>query len=191
EARAYVVFHPESLPNGDNALVVDELAYLDADALFGLFHLFYNLNAQYKSLRWSAPAWLPFSTMFADPYQVRQALDGRHMMMVRVVNVAEALRQMRKPEGRGRFTLAVADPQLTENTGSFTVQYENGLTQVERDLQTNPDLTLSVQALALLVTGSVSWESFRFCHPGYTLHGNADTLAKVFTSRPCLMLNGF
>ncbi|HML49664.1 MAG TPA: sterol carrier protein domain-containing protein, partial [Clostridia bacterium] len=124
-----------------------------------------------------------------EPYDVtiRTAPGG----MLRVVDVAGALRRMRRPERTARFTLAVTDPALPENNGAFRVVLDGSEAEVIREDAAAPDLATDIPTLTQLICGSRSPAQLLQSGANLTVTGNLETLSRVFVPRPIHMVEGF
>ena len=111
--------------------------------------------------------------------------------MARVMNVEAALQHMRAPAGQGSFTLRVADPQLAQNNAVFRVEYSGGETLAQPS-QAEPDMAVTIQALARLLLGTVSLdEPSAALLPGLELYNPRAELLRAFPRKAMLISEYF
>lgn len=188
ETRAYVVYKTQS-ENNENLLYVTDMAWLDKEGLLGLFSLFCALDSRYQSVDFRIPDQMDPYALLPEPYDVSLKLSPA--VMVRIVNVERALSLMRRPIEPCQVVLDVRDEQLAENNAVFVVRYDHSGVSVARDPQAAPDVSLSIQALTQWVGGSHGPGIWPAPQGQADIHGNAQTLAKVFTPRPIYLVEPF
>lgn len=188
KTRAYVLYslHRES---EDNVLAVEDMAWLDAEALAGLLGLFRALDSSYRRVKMRVPAWVDPFRLVEEPYEV--SLRTTPSGMLRVVDVAGALQRMRRPERIARFTLGVTDPVLPENNGVFRVVLDGAEAEVIKESKAAPDMTTDIQTLTQLICGSHTPAQLLQSGANLTVKDNLETLSRVFTTRPIHMVEGF
>lgn len=108
--------------------------------------------------------------------------------MLRVVNVETALRLCRA-NGAGQVKIAVDDPQLAQNTGTWLLEFSGGENRVSRTEEA-PDISMPVSAFGPLICGCRGAEELPLIPAVQVLNGDAP-LASVFYRKPCHMLNLF
>lgn len=110
--------------------------------------------------------------------------------MARVINVKRALELKRHTEG-DCYTLCVKDADIPENDGVFQVRCENGMVSVQKTPQLiQADLTVDVRELAQLLLGTLSLEQILY-KPDVQLHGNLQTLQRVYPRRQVFLTDHF
>jgi predicted acetyltransferase len=180
--RGYIKYQHESSNDGAQ-MNVQELAFTDRDALYGVLSLVGGLNAQFKTFMWPMPTFLEVSDFLPiNLWDIHQKIVPRDM--TRIVNVKTALELMRRPAGEGSWVVEVTDTVIPANQGRFLVEYGpegNRVTVTKKDA----DIHCDIPALSQLVTGYRTLENaLRTRQTGLAVSGNRETLDKVFTLRP-------
>jgi predicted acetyltransferase len=99
----------------------------------------------------------PVADLLPDPRQWR--VGGIYdQLMLRVVDVAAAL-EARGYDADGRLVVQVTDPVLPAQEGCYALEVTAGVGRCRR-VDDAPDLSLSVQALAMTYLGDRSWRRF-------------------------------
>jgi predicted acetyltransferase len=180
--RSYIKYQDQTAGNG-HIMAVAELAFTDREGLYGILGLVKGLATQFKEFKWAMPTFLDPTDLVSGLWDMNQRLVPRDM--TRIINVAEALRLMRRPPGEGAYTLEVTgDPYIGANRGRWRVEFGAGESRVSTTMA-EPDLCCDIPSLSQLVTGYRSLENaLRTRKAGLELRGNRETLGRVFTPRP-------
>jgi len=174
--------YEDKLEDGDHIMYVWELAFTDRDALYGVLSIVSGLAAQFENFRWLMPTFLEAADFIDEVNELEQTIIPRDM--TRVINVKAALEKMRRPGGEGRYVIAVNDEMIAANSGSYLVEFTSNESRVTRTKK-EADISCDIPALSQLVTGCRSLENaLRTRQSGFEVHGNIETLKKVFTARP-------
>lgn len=160
---------------------------LDAEAYAAMFSFIRRtFAADYRTLRLDTPGCVDLRSFFAEHNKVECSL--RYNGMLRVVNVEAALRLCRTA-GSGRVKIAVDDPQLAQNTGTWLLEFSGGENRVSRTEEA-PDISMPVSAFGPLICGCRGAEELPLIPAVQVLNGDAP-LASVFYRKPCHILNLF
>lgn len=159
-------------------LVVSDVAWRD-EAGFAQLMGFLARAASDTTLHIRLPEDAPLLLLAQEPYDVSYKTESTPM--ARVLDVGRALSLMKHPESAA-YSLFVRDEFLPENDGAYTVESNGGETIVRR-AGIQPDLELSVQLFAQLACGSIDLRAALF-RPDVRLHGNRETLERVFVRKP-------
>jgi predicted acetyltransferase len=166
----------------DNMMQVSDLAFVDRDALYGVLSIAGVMDAQFQVFQWLMPTFLDPADFVRGIWDIEQQIIPRDM--TRVVNVRAALEKMRRPTGEGAYIIGVSDEFISTNQGRFLVEYSPDETRVSIT-QKEPDISCDIPVLSQLITGYRTLESaLRTRQTGLEIHGNKETLARVFTQRP-------
>lgn len=187
---AYCMFRPEQ-PGGmftPRTAVLTDYAYVDAAALWALLGFLYKLSAQYSHVQLEASSDFALPTLLAEPDDV--AVSHVHHSMARMLDVAQALRLMRHPQGSGSYSLCVQDDFLPVNSGVYRVAYGPQGVEVNHSGDGAADLSLSVQTLAQMCLGYIDLDMATL-KQDVCLAGNEDTLARVFIRKPMFLTDRF
>lgn len=188
ETRAYVLYGIRNEPEG-TLLVVEDMAWMDAEGLAGLLGLFRALDSKFRRMELRVPEGLDPFWLVEEPYDV--SLKTVPSAMLRVVDAADALRRMRRPERPARFTLSITDPVLPENNGTFRVCLDAETAEVVREDVAAPDMAADIQTLTQLICGSHSPAQLLTSGANLRVADNLETLARVFTPRPMHLVEYF
>ena len=184
---AYVILTTEDAPAPQGKTgKIRELAFTNPSALTQALGFLYRLAAQYNCFTLSLPKDLPLAALLPESYQLSLSLGEQPM--ARIINVEKAL-ALKAPGSGEKYTLAVADALLPENSGVFQVT-GGAAPAVERLPEGSPaDLSLDIGALTQLCLGFLSLDELLF-KPGVVLNSNQDLLKKAFP-KGAVFLNEF
>ena len=181
---AYLIF--QDIRN-DPAAILDvlDLAWDGREGLYAILGFLARFTADYGTIRMFLPASIELLSVIQSPraYDIRQT--ARQDYMIRAVNVRKLLEVLRKPEGCAFVVRVEGDAQIPENNGTWEVQ-GNTVQATDRE----PDLTVSVQAIGQMAAGGVSLDEAMY-RPDVSVHGNTETLRKVFVRKPILVEEHF
>jgi predicted acetyltransferase len=180
--RSYIKYQDQTAGDG-HVMAVAELAFTDREGLYGVLGLVKGLATQFKEFKWAMPTFLDPTDLVSGLWGMNQRLAPRDM--TRIINVAQALRLMRRPPGEGAYTLEVTDdPYIGANRGRWRVEFGAGESRVSATTA-EPDLCCDIPSLSQLITGYRSLENaLRTRMAGLELRGSRETLGRVFTPRP-------
>jgi predicted acetyltransferase len=180
-ARSYIQYK-DVLEDGDHNMSVTELAFIDMKGLYGALGIVSGLSAQFENFKWLMPTFIDPFDFIGDAWSVEQEIRPRDM--TRVVNVKTALELMRRPCGEGEYVIEVKDENISANSGKYLVQFGADGTKVSMSKK-DADLSCDILTLSQLVTGYRTLENALYSRrEGLIVHGNLETLKRVFTRRP-------
>jgi len=181
KARSYIKYQ-DLLEGEDHNMSVKELAFIDRKGLYGALGIAGCLSAQFENFEWLMPTFIDPFDFAGDAYSIEQEIKPRDM--TRVVNVKAALELMRRPDGEGGYVIEVEDENITANSGKYLVQFGKEGVKVSTAKKA-ADLSCDIHTLSQLVTGYRSLENALYSRrDGLEIHGNLETLKRVFTQRP-------
>ncbi len=180
EDIAYAVLRPRRVAEFQILMRVEDMAFVDRDALHTLLGFLHKLSAQCEHFWMEVPGDFELSALIDEAYDVE--IESLSRKMARVVNVPEALRMMRHPAGVGTYTVRVTDDFLAENDGAYRVTYGPEGVRVEKGEFAACDLDVTVQTLAQLCLGYLSLDMAAL-KKGVTVR-NARALEGVFVWKP-------
>ncbi|MDR1374343.1 MAG: sterol carrier protein domain-containing protein, partial [Treponema sp.] len=180
--RSYIKYQDQAAGD-EHIMSVQELAFTDREALYGVLGLVKGLATQFRKFKWLMPAFLDPADLVDNPWELAQRCLPRDM--TRIINVKRALELMRRPCGEGSYTLEVADdPFIPANKGRWRVEFGKEGSRVS-STNAEPDLLCDIPALSQVVTGYRTLENaLRTRRAGLELRANRETLDRVFTWRP-------
>ncbi|MTI94036.1 MAG: GNAT family N-acetyltransferase [Firmicutes bacterium] len=131
-------------------LVVHDIFWASANAMWGMFRLLANHDAQAEKVAFrQLPSNHPLPILLGDQYQDFRL---KPLIMARIVDVERLLAALDWPIVSGRICLQVADRHAPWNNGMFTLSFTEGSCAVSRN-GGRPDLELGIEQLTQLVTG--------------------------------------
>jgi len=181
KSRSYIKYQ-DLLEDGEHNMSVKELAFIDKKGLYGALGIVGGLSAQFKNFVWLMPTFIDPFDFIDDAWSVEQEIRPRDM--TRVVNVKTALELMRRPQSEGEYVIEVEDKNISVNSGKYLVQFAQDGVKVSMTKK-DADLSCDIQTLSQLVTGYRTLENALYSRcKGLDVHGNLETLKRVFTLRP-------
>lgn len=185
---AYVVLAAEDADANSKTGHVREIAFNRPQGLHDVLGLLYRFAAQYKTIRLHLPDDVPLTSLLHESYDLRGSWHNQQM--TRVINVQKALELKSHFDGAA-YTLRVRDDGLPENDGVFAVRCENGIVSVCRGKETDAaDMTVDVRTLAQLLLGFLPMDEALY-KMDVQVHGNFDTLRRVFVRRSVFLTDHF
>ena len=195
----YVLYNSENQPCGyikynvnkktfDNKdMVINELIWLDFEALSGIFSFISGHAPQYRNVKWRAPEFIDLKLLFPEPYTIecQELTNG----MNRIVNVKKCLELLEVPEQSGDIVIEVVDDFLSKNSGKYRVIWLNGSLEVTKS-QKDADLICDIQSLSQLATG-FSTPKRLYCLNKVKLSGDAIAVERLFTRKDLYINDGF
>jgi predicted acetyltransferase len=154
----YLVYTIESGDDG-RAIDISELAAVDVDALLALLAFCADHDSQVQQVELRVSETVPIRELARDPDEIETTIENGPM--VRIVDVAETLSSLSVPGVDASLTLAVDDPLVDWNDGTFALEAADGRLSCERldaatDADADPDAAIDVAALSQLAVGSRS-----------------------------------
>ena len=183
--RGYISWVPATDADGDSVLDVKRLGYVDREGLLAMLTLMRRLAADHSHALLRLPCDVSLKGVLPEWRlgRVRRTVETRGM--VRAVNV-EGLLRIARTRGSGRLTVAVEDPVIPENDGTFQVTFDGAGTNDVRRTDRAPDVRMTIQAFSRMICGledgvDPQWQ------PGVTLLGDRREAEKLFFRKPCFI----
>ncbi len=177
---AYLLYTDNAGPDGVCTAEVEQLEFVDDQALLCALGFLYRLRARYQYIRFQLPSDISFLRLLPEPKNADLML--RSYGMARILNVETAILSMRHPKSGGQYVLCVHDGMIPDNEGVYTVTYADNV-MVEKKPERAPDLSLDIGTLTQLVLG-YSTLAEALIKTGVEVHGNEQTLSEVFIKKP-------
>lgn len=182
--KAYLIF--QDIRNDPAAILsVLDLAWEGREGLYAILGFLSRFTADYGTIRIFLPRSIELLSVVQSPrvYDIRQT--ARQDYMIRAINVRQLLEMIQKPD-ESRFVIRVeGDMQIPENNGIWEVSGDGAAAS-----ETEPDLSVSIQAFGQLVAGSVSLDEAMY-RPDVEVKSNQDLLRRVFFRRPIMVQEHF
>lgn len=180
---AYVQFADDRTPSG-SILAVWDLAFEGRRGFEAILGFLARFELDYDTIELWLPTETELLTLIRSPRSSEIAKRTRDNLMVRTVNAARVLELLQKPAD-ARFTIRIRDPFIPENDGIFTAE-GSAVSRTENE----PDLDVSVGAFSQMAVGAVSLREAEL-RPDVTVHGNRETLARIFVRKPIFNTENF
>ena len=180
---AYVIF--QDIRHDPAAILeVKDLAWEGRAGFEALLGFLGRFSADYGTIRLFMPQGLELLNMIRcqQAYDIEKTAEPSYM--IRIINAVKLLETIRKSEG-SRFVIRVTDELIPENNGTWTVT-DQAVTPADEA----PDLTVSERALGQMACGAVSLAEAEY-RSDVIVHGNRETLEKVFVRKPILVEDHF
>ncbi len=187
EPKGYIQYKTETAEPGNSQMRVQELVWLDREALFGIFSFVGKLSAQVRRFSWKAPSWIDLFPMFPEPYNIDISFTKSGMN--RVVNVQKALELMTLPAGSGEVVLEIEDAFFPINSGCYKVAWDNEGREIAKT-QKEADLICDVQALSQLLTGFTTIDGLELAGR-LEIKANENSLSQIFKGKKLFINNYF
>ena len=188
--KSYCTFKPQAASEG-RILVCSRFCFADKEGFQGLLELFKSLSADHRYAQFHTPAQpslqylMPEWSLGAVRFQLA-ASSG----MVRVVNVKSVLEKA-KYLGSGRAVLAVTDPQIPQNNGTFAVTFADGRAVSVERTEEEADASFTIPAFSALIAGVCDFEGARETFSGITIHRDNPALSQIFFPKPLMIVDYF
>lgn len=161
---------------------------LDAQAYNALLHFARTtFAADYDAVRLNLPGHIPLSYLVAEGNKIS---CKRHSCgMVRVVSVPLVLENCRC-RGNGTVKIAVSDPVLPENTGTWALEFSEGQPNRVSHTTEKPDISLPIHLFSALICGIRTAEELPMMPEAIIYHPDAP-LNQVFYAKPSHVMDLF
>ena len=163
-------------------LRITELIYDSPEAFKNVMGFVYGMRAKLINVIINVPDHIDLSVLIPECDHMEQTLGGH--LMGRVLDPEKVLTLMKQPEGKGSYTLCLKDDFLEENSGIFTVNYQDGKTvDVSKGgTEKEADLVLDIRTFSQLCAGLLSLDQAVY-REGTVLCKNQETLTQVFQKK--------
>jgi len=185
--NAYVLYGQQKSGEYGNRLVIRELVWRTPQGLRDIFGFFSRLN-EFGVVEWNAPCDFHVHTMFPEAYDLRWSVNGCGMN--RIVDVKAGLETLRAPEGSGKVVVDVTDGYWKDNTAKYQIEWDAGNLTVKKGVASEPDMAVSVQTLAQLVTGYLTPTEVAL-KKDTAVYGDILKLEKLFPKQRLYILERF
>lgn len=182
---AYVLFQPEG-----TTLRCDRFHFTSARGFRALLGLLQTMSSdrsharfylpESKALRYLLPEW----SLGAVGWQI---LSGG---MVRVIRVQEVLKKA-KCLGTGRVTLAIRDPQIPQNNGTFRICFQDGRVTEAAATEDPPDASMPICAFSALISGVCTFDEAAQWMPGVEAITHTPALNQLFYKKAMFIEEDF
>ena len=177
--HAYMKFVFEPGPEGpfSGDMRVTELVYDSPAAFMSVLGFIYGMRAKLENVILSVPDDIDLSVMIPECDHIEQTLGGH--LMGRVLDVEKVLYLLRQPEGSGRYCIQVEDAFLPENSGIYTVSYQDGKTVAVDRFENEADLVVGMDTFSQLSAGLYDLSAACY-RKGTVVKNNMEILKQVF-----------
>ena len=176
--KSWLSFSPEKT-DGKSIMQVKEFVFADAEGLLGVLGHLPVFSAQLDTIRWEVPSSVDVYSLVCEPKKLK--VERQFGGMNRIVDVEKALNLMYAPQGSGGVNVAVIDEFLPFNSGTYAVNWADGLVCASRSDAT-ADMKVSVGTLAQLAAGYTTPQQAVFAGNA-SVYGNMEALGRLFAKK--------
>ena len=162
---------------------------LDVQAYEALFHFVRTaFSSHYDEIHLKLPDYIPLSYLVSEGNGIISC--QRHSNgMVRAVSVPLVLENCRC-KGSGRIKIAVSDPVLPENTGTWALEFAEGLPNRVSLTAEAPDISLPIGTFSALICGGRTADQLPMMPEAAVFHPDAP-FDQVFYAKPSHVMDLF
>ena len=188
EAVGYIVYTIDG-ERGDRKMAVSELAFVDRPAFFALLAFCADHDSQVDEVQIRQPT----DTLFDDLHPSQHALEVERNTgpMARIVDVERTLSALDYPAIEETVSLAVTDPLVDWNDGTFGLEVDHGTGVCARADDHRSTATLDVSALSQLAVGARSVSALERAGRLSASDDVLDSLDRLFPRRTVFLDDGF
>lgn len=187
--KGYLCFKNEDSPEG-RIISCSRFVYTDLEGLKGLLNLARSYSSDHMFIRFALPTDQYITSLLPEWSLGAGSCDRALGGMARVVHVEKVLNKARYI-GDGEIRIAITDPYIKENTGTFHVVFADGkATSVTKDDSNNADISLHITDFSRLIIGCLETEQISFLE-NVTINTDMNTISKVFYKKPVMLTEYF
>ena len=149
-AKGYVTF---TLDRAARTVNICELLFNNKAALLKLLGFIKIYDGNYDTVKFAK---LPLSSPVFEVLRDENRLVKRSYLyegQARILDIENIFNATAYPKEKGTFTVKITDAQIEKNNGVFTVSYENGEGTVYKNITSDYDLALDIQAATRIILG--------------------------------------
>lgn len=189
EPMGYMTVQQSMEPDGRN-LKCTRFVCTCPEGLMGLLNILIALGSDHAYATLELPADVDMTLMLPEWAMGAVTVNRFWSGMVRVVNAETVLRGARY-RGDGSLSVALTDPQIPANCGTFTVDFQNGeAVSVARDASRTPDISMGINEFSRLIIGTCDADSLPYM-ANVTVHSDTPSIGQVFYRKPNLIVEYF
>lgn len=150
------------------------------------------MQADHRSIVFTLPTSLRIDSLIDEWSMGAYRRGDVSLGMARIVHVESALKAARY-RGSGRVSLEIADGQIAENNGVFTVCFEGGrAVSVVRDSGEKAVIRMEISEFSRFLTGAVDVSALLYSRRAYGFsQEDLGVLGQVFYEKPCFLTEYF
>lgn len=176
--------------DGRNVLCT-RMCFTCVEGLKGLLNILIALGSDHGYTTFEVPADVDLTLILPEWSMGAVSLKKIWLGMVRVVNVEKALLGARYM-GDGCVSIAIKDPQISSNTGTFKVTFKDGtcINIAKEEDCSSADVSMGINEFSRLIIGTCDTASLPYMDH-VTVHNNKAPLSQVFYKKPNMILEYF
>ncbi|MFG6358898.1 MAG: GNAT family N-acetyltransferase [Acetatifactor sp.] len=188
---AYMVCRRER-DGQEQRLVCSRFVFRGREGIEGLLTLAKSMQADHRSIVFTLPTSLRIDSLIDEWSMGAYRRGDVSLGMARIVHVESALKAARY-RGSGRVSLEIADGQIAENNGVFTVCFEGGrAVSVVRDSGEKAVIRMEISEFSRFLTGAVDVSALLYSRRAYGFsQEDLGVLGQVFYEKPCFLTEYF
>ncbi len=189
ESVGYIVISPN---RPEKIIKVDEIGFTDKFALLNLLGFLRTYDGNYDTVIFEK---LPLNTPVLNFIDDENKLVERKILYngaARILDFEAVLKTNCYPNEKGKFSVKLTDKEIKKNNGIFSVEYENGVATVNKNISTNYDIALDTLAAArILLSGEgFTAENLSFI-PNVEIKNNCNDFLRAFPKRTTIFYDAF
>jgi len=174
--------------NGDRIMDIKELCWATPDGLHQILGFLGKLTPEFDKVKWNATCDINVHALCNDPYVASAKVIPAGMG--RVVDVKAGLEMLAAPKGSGKVCVDIADKYLTQNSGTYAIEWEDGNLSVVKSQSATADMSTTVETLAQLIPGYLAAGESVY-KPCTTIHNAHENLSILFPKKRLYLAERF
>ena len=176
------------LKRNDKTMEIADIAWVDYEGMIGIIQFIGMYEGAADKFAFnSSPEFVP-ELLFGNLYEV--GIEPAWIGMNRIINAKRAFELMKKPKGKGKFSVKLTDGFASWNNGTYSVEYGGGDCKVDMSNSSSADIETNERALAQLILGIYDFNTTSRRND-VVVNGNAETLSSVFVKKPLHLTDHF
>lgn len=163
----------------------------DREGFAGLMYLFKSMASDHRFVKFQTPYEPSLQYLMAE-WSLGAAKWSVHANagMIRVINVKRILEKARYI-GSGKLTIGIRDSIITENNGTFALEFQNGRAVTVQQTFAEPDIDLTISAFSALIAGVSDFAGVAAWLIGLTVRNPDAPFSQVFYRKPMMIVDYF
>ena len=183
KAESYIAFTKE---NEGSFLLVNEMAFINNDALYRLFGFISGFYPHYQNLKVKLPTNILLEMLVPNAYNVKKTYPNNYMH--RVINVKKAMETL-KCDLNGSFTIKINDNQLEYNNKTFEVTFADCKVICE-EAEKIADAEMNITSFTQLISGALSLDEL-ILRSDVKINNKQNFIKAVFNKKALYMRETF
>lgn len=189
ESKGYVIISPN---RAQRVIKIEEIGFTDKAALISLLGFLRTYDGNYDTVIFEK---LPLNTPIFNFIDNENKLIERKIIYggaARILDFEAVLKANRYPDEKGSFSVKLTDKEFEKNNGIFTVEYENGVAKVNKNITNDYEISLDTLTAAKILLGCEGFtaENLSFL-PNIEIRCDCNDFLKAFPKRTTIFYDDF